>query len=52
MATHSILAWKISWTEEPGGVQSMVEPETKAPEPQFPPLQSGKTACRAAASIK
>ena len=25
MATHSsILAWKIPWTEEPGGVQSMV----------------------------
>ena len=24
MATHSsILAWKISWTEEPGGMQSM-----------------------------
>ena len=24
MATHSsILAWKISWTEEPGGLQSM-----------------------------
>ena len=24
MATHScILAWKISWTEEPGGVWSM-----------------------------
>ena len=24
MATHSnILAWKISWTQEPGGVQSM-----------------------------
>ena len=24
MATHSsILAWKIPWTEEPGGVQSM-----------------------------
>ena len=24
MATHSsILAWKISWTEEPGGVQSL-----------------------------
>ena len=20
MATHSILAWKISWTEEPGGL--------------------------------
>ena len=25
MVTHSsILAWKISWTEEPGGLQSMV----------------------------
>ena len=24
MATHSsILAWKMSWTEEPGGLQSM-----------------------------
>ena len=24
MATHStILAWKISWTEEPGGLQSI-----------------------------
>ena len=24
MSTHSsILAWKISWTEEPGGLQSM-----------------------------
>ena len=24
MATHSsILAWKISWTEEPGGLQTM-----------------------------
>ena len=24
MATHSsILAWQISWTEEPGGLQSM-----------------------------
>ena len=24
MATHShILAWKIRWTEEPGGLQSM-----------------------------
>ena len=24
MATHSsILAWKIPWTEEPGGIQSM-----------------------------
>ena len=25
MATHaSILAWRISWTEDPGGIQSMV----------------------------
>ena len=25
MATHSsVLAWRISWTEEPGGLQSMV----------------------------
>jgi len=25
MATHSsILAWRTSWTEEPGGLQSMV----------------------------
>ena len=23
MATHSILAWKILWTEEPGGLQFM-----------------------------
>ena len=31
MATHSsILAWKIPWTEEPGGLQSMghKEPDT------------------------
>ena len=27
MATHSsILAWKIPWTEEPGGLQSMGSP--------------------------
>ena len=23
MATHSSLSWKIPWTEEPGGLQSM-----------------------------
>ena len=23
VATHSIHAWKIPWTEEPGGLQSM-----------------------------
>ena len=22
MATHSILAWRIPWTEDPGGLQS------------------------------
>ena len=28
MATHSsILAWEISWTEEPGGLQSMLSEE-------------------------
>ena len=28
MATHSsILAWKIPWTEEPGGLQSMESQE-------------------------
>ena len=28
MATHSgILAWRISWTEEPGGLQSMGVPK-------------------------
>ena len=28
MATHSsILAWKIPWTEEPGGLQSMGSPK-------------------------
>ena len=29
MATHSsILAWKISWTKEPGGLQSMGSQES------------------------
>ena len=29
MATHSsILAWRISWTEEPGGLQSMGSQES------------------------
>ena len=29
MATHSsILAWKIPWTEEPGGLQSMGRQES------------------------
>ena len=28
MATHSsILAWRIPWTEEPGGLRSMGSPE-------------------------
>ena len=33
MATHSsILAWKISWTEEPGGLQSMGSQESNTTE--------------------
>ena len=28
MATHSIFAWKILWTEEPGGLQSMGSQES------------------------
>ena len=29
MATHSsILAWRIPWTEEPGGLQSMTSQES------------------------
>ena len=31
MATHSsVLAWKISWTQEPGGLQSMRVSKTQA----------------------
>ena len=37
MATHSsILAWKILWTEEPGGLQSKgpdATERTRAPDP-------------------
>ena len=30
MATHfSILAWRIPWTEEPGGLQSMGPPKVR-----------------------
>ena len=30
MATHSsILAWRIPWTEEPGGIQSMGSPRVR-----------------------
>ena len=33
MATHvSILAWEFSWTEEPGGLQSMGRKESDATE--------------------
>ena len=33
MATHSsILAWKITWTEEPGGLQSMGSQESDTTE--------------------
>ena len=41
MATYSsILAWRIPWTEEPGGLQSMGSQELDMPEPlnHQPPL--------------
>ena len=32
MATHSsVLAWRIPWTEEPGGLQSMESKESDTP---------------------
>ena len=37
MATHSIfLAWRIPWTEEPGGLQSMGGTESDTAEPSSP----------------
>ena len=34
LATHSsILAWRIPWTEEPGGLQSMGSKESDMTEP-------------------
>ena len=30
MATHSSIAWRISWTEEPGGLQSIGHKEQDA----------------------
>ena len=36
MATHSsIAAWRILWTEEPGGLQSMCHKESDTNEPDF-----------------
>ena len=36
MATHSsILAWRIPWTEEPGGLQSMGSQKSQAQLKQF-----------------
>ena len=33
MATHSsVLAWRIPWTEEPGGLQSVGSPESDTTE--------------------
>ena len=33
MATHSsVLAWRIPWTEEPGGLQSLGHKESGMPE--------------------
>ena len=38
MATHSsVLAWRISWTEEPGELQSMgLQSRTQLSDQQFP----------------
>ena len=37
MATHcGILAWRIPWTEEPGGLQSMGSDTTEATEHHAP----------------
>ena len=48
MATHSnILAWRIPWTEEPGGLQSMGHEEWRLGESFLcfsPPLGNGGTA--------
>ena len=39
MATHSsILAWRIQWTEEPGGLQSMGSQESDMTEQLKPKL--------------
>ena len=39
IATHSsILAWRIPWTEEPGGLQSMCRKETDTTEQLVLPL--------------
>ena len=38
MATHSsILAWRIPWTEEPGGLQSMQKPRVRPSSNSFMP---------------
>ena len=38
MATHSsILAWKIPWTEEPGGLQSMGSQKSQTQLNDYPP---------------
>ena len=38
MATHSsILAWKIPWTEEPGGLQSMWSQKSQTRLNDYPP---------------
>ena len=45
MATHSsILAWRIPWTEDPGGLQSMGSQELDMIE-QLTPLSKGPGCC-------
>ena len=43
MATHSsILAWRIPWTEEPGGLQSMGSQRVRHDSSDFPGGSDGK----------
>ena len=55
MATHSnILAWRIPWTEEPGGLQPMVSEELDglATKPPPPPQIQEKNLGRLTENIK
>ena len=46
MATHSsILAWRIPWTEEPGGLQSMGPQESDTTEQPVLPLPTSAETC-------
>ena len=42
MATRSSIAWKIPWTEEPGGLQSMGSKESDTTEPSAQQTSDGE----------